>query len=868
MKNAVFAVIFTLRSFGVCENTAGEAKRPNLLFIMTDQQRFDAIRKIQDELPHYDGKMKIETPNLDRLARSGAYFRKAYCQSPVCAPARGTLRTGCTIERNGVQANGLEKEETYRKMRVFKRKIESSTSLDQKLAENGYKVEYYGKWHIPDHFHFRHDGEGGMNDNSTEFSTTAVKYNDYNFKTESFRLVRNEDWKKKLVRYMKHDEALGKIKKKYKEGDQTDTYTGYPYTPIELDSRYGLPAKTNFKDVKNYPQLSGRSSQGDIKGIFSLGKDFTPIHYNGKIPRMALDRLTQESDGRPFALTVSFHNPHFPATPTGEFVDNYWEEKENIFVSPSIYDDMANSAYSNTRSIKMGYNNATKVQQWIALYYAMVEEIDYQIGLLLQDLEQYGLMNNTLIVFTSDHGEMLGAHALRAKNKFYEESVRVPLFMTLPGHIQPDTIVDESVSHIDVYATILDYLGITGDNSDGTSLRRFIENTSFNKEYDERVVVSEWDFRRPKGPGPKKLDRYLGAETNFMVLSGSHKFLTTKLSEASRMDMLYDLETDPYEMNNLIGDKSDSASDELIGKAEHLKCLLVEWMQRMNGPGYYSGDARWSDSMTGPFTDGIRSSAGDIEEVKRRRTWRSLDIWVGDTVLKFGRRARVGITFKRNEFLYFGRTSPGLLYVNDVTVVGTESAFFTIESPPPVTIAQGDHARLKISYNSRVWHEQVDAQIEISHGDGSLVRTRILFEENLTTPPSSSPSATETTSPSVSQKPSRTPSESPSVVPSASPSEGPSALPSKSPSEIPSERPSGVPSESPSVGPSGVPSKGPSGNPSRSAIPTNEPSYSPTTTSTQRPTSISGSDDRTRASTVGIPSVVTACLSIFFFYAL
>jgi predicted AlkP superfamily pyrophosphatase or phosphodiesterase len=86
---------------------ASSVKRPNLLFIMCDQLRFDTLGLVQSRMSEYQGKLQIRTPNLDTLAAQGVYFEQAYCQSPLCAPSRGTLRTGCTLERHGVEGNDI-----------------------------------------------------------------------------------------------------------------------------------------------------------------------------------------------------------------------------------------------------------------------------------------------------------------------------------------------------------------------------------------------------------------------------------------------------------------------------------------------------------------------------------------------------------------------------------------------------------------------------------------------------------------------------------------------------------------------------------------------------------------------------------------
>jgi hypothetical protein len=130
-------------------STPSTSNRPNVLFIMSDQQRFDSIRWIQDRLPWYNDKnsmannltqFKIDTPNIDSLLKSGAYFDNAYTQCAVCAPARTTLRTGCTIERHGVQENDLYKY--YERSDFFEDRVRKLSSIDQLLVEElGYISE-------------------------------------------------------------------------------------------------------------------------------------------------------------------------------------------------------------------------------------------------------------------------------------------------------------------------------------------------------------------------------------------------------------------------------------------------------------------------------------------------------------------------------------------------------------------------------------------------------------------------------------------------------------------------------------------------------------------------------------------------------
>lgn len=127
-----------LLSLAICQTQGGDPKtlKPNILFIVTHQQRYDSIRRVQDELSFfYNGKLKIRTPNLDRLSREGVYFRNAYTQSPVCDAARTSLRTGCTIERTGVQTNPLDDAVNRLNPKLFQDKIDKLVSLDQILVE-------------------------------------------------------------------------------------------------------------------------------------------------------------------------------------------------------------------------------------------------------------------------------------------------------------------------------------------------------------------------------------------------------------------------------------------------------------------------------------------------------------------------------------------------------------------------------------------------------------------------------------------------------------------------------------------------------------------------------------------------------------
>lgn len=811
-----------------------QPRRPNVLFVMTDQQRFDAIRYVQDSLSRYDEYLKINTPNLDKLLLAGAYFENAYTQCAVCAPARTVLRTGCTVERTGIQHNDLIYE--YVNGPLFVQRVEALEGLDHVLVEQyGYISEYYGKWHIPDKLLYNKKNK------SSEPVHNIIHYNDYDYtRDEYFFIFESEE--PKLKRYLEyyHDD-LGVINQTLAEGQQYDTFTGYPYTPIQLDSRYDSATGTPLTEGRGFEIYE--ITQPNVVGRYGLDENYTPTHFTGSIALGALQRLLTQSD--PWLLTVSFHNPHPPMVPASAYLDYYWSNRDKLFVSPSIDDDGNNTAYGRFSDMMPEYGDPVKVQEWTALYYALIEEIDDHVGQLLDTLEAAADNNNsddayanTLVIFTSDHGEMLGAHGRREKNNFYEESSRVPLFMSWPGVINAGTVVKEKVSLMDVFATILDYAGLSeSDHSDGSSLRPLIEGREINQEYDEDVVFAEWDFRKPpEGYGSSStttpgasdadesemneledaaLDRAVDDRPSFLVRKGSYKLMMQKLASSAELDMMFNLDDDPYETNNLIGLNAATASNETIIKAEYMRCLLLGWMIRMNGDqGYFSDPAA-------NYGEGL----GDISEVLNRQSWRPVGFWTSassdNNTLEFGRVAWTGTSFVRNEHLFMGTRLDEVITVTTVTVTGADAALFSVDT---TSLEFGLNAceSVRVTFNSPsiLSTTSLDASLILQLGDaGTVIITLTLsdfdFESQvLGYPPPPTLSPTMTSSPTVlSEPPSKSPSKIP-TIPTGSPETSDGSNNTSVDANNQTEDLSATPSDFPSVAPFSVFSTPPAALPS------------------------------------------------------
>ena len=494
-------------------------KKKNLLFIITDQQRYDAVS--------IAGNSILKTPNLDRLAKQGAYFKNAYTPVAVCGPARSCILTGTTINTNGVTDN----DKTYY---YDKEPVMAMKTFDEILTEKGYHAEYYGKWHV--------------------LTSHAVVYKNENKYAKNGKYMFDHGGQS----YMYQD-YLNDVfpKREPKSGELLDNFTKRPYIPDPMDVNYG----------KTYAQVkieNKKLSQPDFHGKSSIPKEHTITAFYAKKTINAIERLKD----KPFSITTSFHLPHAPMISSAPYYGMY--PAKDMKVPESINDDMQNSPYKNAngREKLTQFADKEKIKYMISNYYGLISELDYWVGKILDKLDETGLTDDTLIIFTSDHGEMLGAHGMREKNVFYEESSHVPLLMRLPNEIKANTKVDRYVSNVDLFATIMDYLQIGTYKSDGESLRDLIEHKETNHG---NYVVTEWNYRGPTAP-------------NYMIVKDGWKLMVPYTENSKVLNAMYNLNEDPYEMTNLLGGNPDG--NKYQQKAEELRKNLLEWLHKNKSPHY------------------------------------------------------------------------------------------------------------------------------------------------------------------------------------------------------------------------------------------------------------------------------------------
>jgi choline-sulfatase len=273
----------------------------------------------------------------------------------------------------------------------------------------------------------------------------------------------------------------------------------------------------------------------------------------------AIKYLHTKPEG-PFSLTCSILHPHAPLIAASPYVRMFDPAKMPVPIN--LHDDMEES---NSKRPVPGAVPLTPegLGSFIALYYGLVAEVDYWVGQLLQAVKDSGHEENTLVIFTADHGEMMGSHGTFSKGNFHEEAFRVPLLMRLPGRIRPGLRLNTPASGIDLMPTILDYCGLAdkGCDCNGQSLRSSIEGEKFDRLFSFGELGG--------GRGARRSIRTNDAK--FVLLADGRA-------------QLYDLETDPGEQHNLLLAKNRKPVH--VDRAQQLRKQMRGYLEQHRDPAY------------------------------------------------------------------------------------------------------------------------------------------------------------------------------------------------------------------------------------------------------------------------------------------
>jgi arylsulfatase len=447
-------------------------KRPNILWICTDQQRFDTLGCYGNEF--------VRTPNVDRLAENGVLFEHCYTQSPVCTPSRSSFLTGRYPRTTRCRQNGqsIPTDEVF---------------VTRLLADSGYTCGLSGKLHTSTcHPTASPATERRIDDGYDEFHWSHHPAPDWPTNEYIHRL------REKGVRY------------------ERAPLNGSRYAQI------GMPAEH---------------------------------HQTTWCAQKAINFIEAHADlERPWLFSVNPFDPHHPFDPPREYIERYLDRIDDVALpnyvpgeldsKPTVQRIDHRGAYGNPRNFSFEEMADEDHRLVRAAYWAMIDLIDDQVGRMLDALERTGQLADTIVIFTSDHGEMLGDHGIYLKGPyFYEPAVRVPLIISYPSVIAAGRRSPALVELVDLPQTLLDALGLPHHpGMQGRSLWRLLAGRADLNEHREDVYCEYYSaLTSHKDP----------AAHATMVRTECHKLVAVHGLDEGEM---YDLEADPDETHNLWDD--------------------------------------------------------------------------------------------------------------------------------------------------------------------------------------------------------------------------------------------------------------------------------------------------------------------------
>ena len=475
---------------------AAPERRPNILWVMCDQLRWDALGCTGGY---------VHTPHLDALARRGTLLRNAYCASPVCSPARASWLTGLYPHATGQWVNyGPERGgDPGCRLRA------DAVTIGDVLAGAGYRCANAGVWHLGGDEHPQHGFTHGWH---------THRYH-------------RDDATDPLVRYFA-DQGVANLYRSGAPGVIRYGRNSLPFGTIE-DPRQQRTTWTVNRAIE------------------------------------VLDRLA----GDPFFLLCGIKDPHPEMLVAPELLERYPESE--IPLPASRHDELAGKpAYQHRAKFRIppGSLDDDRYRRMLAHYYALVTHVDAEVGRLLDHLRRLGVGDDTLVVFGSDHGEMLGEHGFVEKCLMYEASVRVPCIVSWPAGLPAGKELHCPVGGVDLMPTLLELAaaprpGLLDGRSLAAALRR-------GEEPAPAPVLAEIASQDAIYGGSRAADQLAA---HVMLRAGDYKYVRNRHD----LDELYDLADDPGEQCNL------AALPEHAARVAGLRRQIAE-LVRVTGPGPYA----------------------------------------------------------------------------------------------------------------------------------------------------------------------------------------------------------------------------------------------------------------------------------------
>lgn len=528
MRYSLF-ILLTLFTFQACKNAKPEtdsssevehSKRPNIIYIMADDHAVQAISAYGHPISQL-----APTPNIDRLAKNGAIFKNNFCTNSICGPSRAVVLTGKHSHVNGFRMNG-------------DRFDGSQQTLPKLLKKAGYNTAIVGKWHLhgyPEGF----DYWNILNDQGNYYNPQFIKNQDtiqFNKKQIDTTVVKG--YATDLIT----DYAIDYISEK-----KNDNQPFFIMVHQKAPHRNWMPA---LRHVNKYDSVQ-----------FPLPDTYFTNHENSTASKEQLQTIYQDMyEGHDLKMTKKKGSP--------ELAWNPWKtDFERMTPAQRAAWDKAyqpkNDAFHDANL--SGKELAEwKGQRYLQEYLATIASVDEGVGKLLDYLEANGLAENTIVVYTSDQGFYLGEKGWFDKRFMYEESLKMPLLILYPEKIKPGTVVEGLTQNLDFAETFLDFANVEiPKDMQGKSFVGLLDGSEKDDDFRDAIYYHYYDY-----PAFHMVKKMYGIRTKRYKLI--HVYDDIDEWE------LYDLQTDPQELTNLINDKN---YNEIETK---LRTRLAELQQEYN----------------------------------------------------------------------------------------------------------------------------------------------------------------------------------------------------------------------------------------------------------------------------------------------
>ena len=494
------------------------AERPNILFIAVDDLR--------PEFGAY-GASYIESPNLDRIAKEGITFQRAYCQQAVCSPSRTSLLTGTRPDTNKV----------WDLVTHFRVALPDVVTLPQLFKNSGYFVQGMGKIY-----------HGSLDDPRSWSVPWGTP------KADTYALPENV--KLNARRYgvdpgganAPEAKAKGKGKAKAAAPAVGQTTRSVPD---------GMPTARNLRG----PAFEG----ADVPDNF---------FQDGKVAELAVETLRDMSKKKePFFLAVGFVKPHLPFVAPKKYWDLY--DSAKIELAPNKFRPRGAPDYAilpggelrNYHGIPEGSLPDDLARQLKHGYYAATSYMDAQLGKVLDELDRLDLRKNTIVILWGDHGWKLGEHDAWCKHTNTENDTNTALLLSVPGMKNAGAKTKAIVEFVDIYPTLAELAGLP--------LPKHLEGVSFKPLLDDptRPWKSAAFSQYPRAAGKSGAGQLMG----YSMRTERYRFTVwVNRTDHTKIDAieLYDHQLDPQENGNVA---------EAPGNAELVQKLMTQWSKGWQG---------------------------------------------------------------------------------------------------------------------------------------------------------------------------------------------------------------------------------------------------------------------------------------------